>query len=175
MRKVFPPAPRSVTLEGLKQENGQLVTAPTYFFTDNLNIIQEGVRYEIEAPALNIFDEKVSYPVRLFGGKYWVEQADVDKVHELDYVEFSIIDKDDLFGMFALYGLSVENGDFIELNKFVIKDYVKKGNPSNGYFSDLTTNVSAASEIMTGLYRRIAYYSHGGIPITLFVKYYYYK
>jgi hypothetical protein len=175
MRKIYNHSPKSVSLDNVATENGKLITAPTYFYTENLNIMQEMTRYQVIAPAINIFDEQIQLGQRLFGGKYWIHRDSVDKVHSDDYVEFSIIDKDNILGMFDMFGLSIANGDFIEITKFIIRDYVDKGNPSNGFYSDLTTPTSPASEIPPGLYRRVAYYSAGGQPLTIYVKYYYYK
>ena len=149
MRKVYNHKPRGVTLDGIKSDdNGQLVTSPSYFYTDTLNAIQETTRYAIENLAVNIFDEKIENNIKLFGGKYWVGEDYVNNVHKDDYVEFSIIDKDDILGFFSMFGLDKDNGDILELNKFVINDIVKKGNSANDFYSDLTIPSGPASPVI---------------------------
>jgi len=176
MRKVFNHTPKKVSVDGLRfDDEGNLVSAPSFFYQGQLTTIQEGRRYVVNQSAINIFDEQLANPIKLYGGAYWINHSDVSKVSDDDYVEFSIVDKDDVLGMFGMYGLSVANGDIIELSKFVKRDYVKKGDPSNGYFSDLVSNATGAYSLPTGLYTRVYYFSYGETPITLNVRHYYYQ
>jgi hypothetical protein len=53
---------------------------------------------------------------RINGGEYWVKPGDEDKVHEDDYVEFSVIDKDDVvifsgMDVFRTFTVKIKNDD----------------------------------------------------------------
>jgi hypothetical protein len=69
-------------------------------------------------------------------------------------VEFALVDKDDVLGLFAAYGLTV-GVDVLELGKFVITMYVPEGS-----FQD-NMSVEAPVSVMAGLYLRLIYHSVG--------------
>jgi hypothetical protein len=172
MRKVFNHQQKKVEIEGLELQNGHVVAAPTYFYKGDDHTIQEGKRYLIEQASIEIFDDLIAQPLKIYGGAYWVDLDDVDKVSKDDYLEFSIVDKDDVLGMFGLLGITPGEG-VLEITKFVKKDYIRKGDPATGFYSDLVSNTKGVSEIIPGLYRRLYYFSYGSQPITLYTKYFY--
>ncbi len=144
-----------------KDSNGRLIVAPSFFYKDHMNTIQTSHRHDVVPGDINIYDTLVDQNCKLYGGEYWISSDTVNNVHEDDIIELSIIDKDDVLGYFGAYGLSKDNGDILELTKFVIDEYVKKGNPSDGYHTDLVSAVKGVSDIPVGLYVRTYYFSYG--------------
>jgi hypothetical protein len=109
-----------------------------------------GYRYVAPANTLSIFDEQITTQIRVQGGTGTIKNA-VDG----DYVEFSIVDKDNVLGLFGTYGLT-PGVDVLELDK-----YIKKYYPADGT-SDFKHLVDAAATVFQGLYFRIAYVAVAG-------------
>lgn len=98
-----------------------------------------GAPYACVPGAVNIFDLKIdgtmvepnTKDVYLFGGEYWTDA----NVLENDYVEFSVVDKDNVLGYHTKYGLT-PGVDVIELAKYIrkrplvpsTKDKIESGN-----------------------------------------------
>lgn len=135
-----------------KNVDGLLIVAPTFEEHQGLTVVWKGSLYTATAGALNIFDEVVTTQIKVRGG--WYELMDANAVVG-DYIEFSIIDKDDVLGLFATYGLTV-GVDILELKKFIRKEYV---NPSIHVRQDF--NSEGASTVVAGLYMRVTYLSTG--------------
>lgn len=112
------------------------------------------LKFEAIAGVENFFDIQIPYKVFLYGGRYTVLNA--NDVHDDDYIEFSIIDKDDVLGLFGVYGIPA--GGFLELSKFVKRWWVKSS-PTYEFLS------SDAVYLIPGLYIRVGYRSHGSVNI----------
>lgn len=146
---------------------------------------------------LNVVDTLVEEEKQLCGGEYWIYPDDVSKVHEDDYVEFSVVDKDNILGMFILVCancgtirdisqvsdpcINCASQDrfqvgthILELTKYIKTDYVKKGNPANGFYTDLSKGIIGTSTLYKGLYMRTMYKSHGAEDIRFQWRVYYY-
>lgn len=137
--------------------NGHMITAPTLEYDLDLRNIWKGYKYTATAGAQSFFDEQVTQELKLRGGWY----ALLDSNAEVgDYVEFSIIDKDDVLGYFQYYGLTVGH-DVLELSKFVRTDYV---NPTS--FGRQEFAAASASDVVAGLYFRTTYKSIGSNDTT---------
>jgi hypothetical protein len=149
--------------------NGAPIVAPTLEDMCGIHSLKMGYKSVITEEATNYFDNVITEELKICGGEYWIYEDDVDKVHINDYVEFSIIDKDDVLGLFSYYGLTL-GVDILELNKFVKTDYIKKGNKANGYYADLSKSVKGANGLIVGLYTRIKYESNGTQPINLMYR-----
>jgi hypothetical protein len=132
--------------------DGTPVSAPTFEDTDGLAPQWEGHLYIATAGATNIFDEVVTTEKRLRGG--WYELMD-DNAAVGDVVEFAVVDKDDVLGLFTLFGLTV-GVDVLELRKYVKKDYV---NPAVKGRQEFIGN--SAFTVCAGLYLRSTYVSTG--------------
>jgi len=169
MRVVYKPK------DTVKDKEGRQVFAPSFFYKDNMNTIQESHKRVIDPDEINIFDIQVKHACKLYGGEYWISEETANNVHSNDYIEMSIIDKDDILGFFSTYGLDKSKGDILELTKFVVREYVKKGNKLDGYYGDLVSGVNGVSDIPVGLYIRIYYFSHGNEPVTFISKLYKYQ
>jgi hypothetical protein len=142
-------------VQELISSEGAPVYAPT--FEDDLGLSANfaGSLYSCTAGQTNIFDKLVTTKIKIRGGWYEVFQDPTAPVTVAgDYLEFSVVDKDDALGLFAMYGLTV-GVDVLELGKFV-KDYI------NPYSSTRQEFVQAgASELLAGLYERTTVVSTG--------------
>lgn len=138
--------------KGPMTDDGKPISAPTFEDTDGLAPQWEGHKYEAVAGATNIFDELVTTEKRLRGG--WYELLN-DKAVVGDVVEFSVVDKDDVLGLFALFGLTV-GVDVLELRKYVKSEYV---NPAILGRQEFIGN--SAFLVVAGLYMRSIYDSEG--------------
>lgn len=136
-----------------RNEEGLTIIAPTFEDAQGLTTVWKGRIYTATAGALNIFDELVTTQLKVRGG--WYELLD-NKAVINDYLEFAIVDKDDVLGLFAAYGLTVGQ-DVLELKKFVRTEYI---NPMTaGQRQDFESN--GASTVYAGLYMRVYYNSTG--------------
>lgn len=140
-----------------KDADGNPIMAPAFESTSGLAPQWEGHKYEAVAEATNIFDEVVTTEKRLRGG--WYELMDSNAVIG-DYVEFSVVDKDDVLGLFALFGYTVGE-DVLELRKYVRKDYV---NPEAKGTRQAFVGGSAFT-VVAGLYLRSTYVSTGSTNV----------
>lgn len=163
----FAAAPRNV--EGITVISPSLDDTLGYFPKKRM------VKYVVKPLQCNIFDEVVTVERRINGGEYWIYEDDVDKVHRDDYVEFSVVDKNDVLGLFSKYGLVVGQG-ILELTKFVNTEYVKKGNKSEGYHSQLYEGIKGTNKVVPGLFLRTYYFAYGSVgDIELLSKVFYYE
>lgn len=126
------------------------------------------------AGKLNIFDYMIDVEKRISGGEYWIYPEDSSKIHKKDYLEFSVIDKNDVLGIFNYYGL-IPGVDILELTKFVKTDYIKKGNSAEGYHSQLFEGIKGTNALVAGLFLRVAYFSVGTQDLDFFWRLYYYE
>jgi len=111
-----------------------------------------GSKHLCPAGEVSFFDIEMTEIYKLVSGTYSVynwEQANLE-----DYIEISVIDKNDVLGLFSTYGLTVGT-DVIEINKFVKKSYVWE--KDNGFESIYGSKLN----IPLGLFIRIAYNSFG--------------
>lgn len=146
----------------IQKMNGQgcVVIAPTFEDTEGLTTIWKGHRYITQPEALNIFDTLITTQLKLRGG--WYKLLSTGATDE-DYVEFSIVDKDNCLGLFSYFGLT-PGVDVLELKKFIRTEFI---NPLDFSRQEFLSN--AASEVMAGLYFRVYYYSAGTTPVILSV------
>lgn len=145
-------------------------------FEDVLGLYPKKKTYKnsVTAGQINFFDIEVDREKRICGGEYWIMPGDESKVHEDDYVEFSVIDKNDVLGLFEQYGLEIGT-DILELCKFVVTDYVKKGSSAEGYHSQLYEGIKGTNQVIPGLYFRVAYDSNGQDNLKFLWRLYYYE
>jgi len=105
----------------------------------------------------NFFDIQLSQRIYLRGGGYVI--LNTADVHNDDYIEFSIIDKDlNNDGLSDVLGITCPVGSFVELSKFIKRWWVK-----GRYVYDFE---SESGEILVpGLFVRIGYRSFGTVNI----------
>lgn len=137
------------------------IVAPTWERT-NLDPIWKGFLYQATAkqnaedPAVySMFDEPITRELLLRGGWYAIMS---DGASSGDFIEFSIVDKDDILGMFGPSNLTVGN-DVLELAKFVRTEYVSPTSNNIGVEHNFTTR--GGFRLVPGLYMRTHYVSTG--------------
>jgi hypothetical protein len=201
MRKVYQATPHNpyVVLSGeARDANGFLSMSPTIENTMGLAPTKQSYKYEVEAGAINIFDEPVSGLIYISGGEYWIHSESVSKVNIEDYIEFAVIDRDNVTGIFALtcyqcgyvrtseqmYSPCPECGSqdrlppgsgIVTLSKFVRKDYVDFGNAADGLHNQCFEGIKGMSAVTDGLYMRTIYVSFGTENITMKTRIYSYE
>ena len=161
-------------VEILTSETNMPIFSPSLEDVQGLYPKKKMYKNTVVAGQLNFFDVVVETEKRICGGEYWISSTGATKVHDDDYIEFSIIDKNDVLGLFATYGLQV-GVDVLELCKFVITDYVKKGDPASGYHSQLFEGIKGTNKVIPGLFYRAAYDSHGAENVVFLWRMYYYE
>lgn len=127
-----------------------IVTTSGYSFIHEHTAFK-GFLYTVPKGTHAFFDELVTTQVYLQGGGWWATGVVLG-----DYIEFSVVDKDDVLGLFATYGLVV-GVDVLELGKYVRSLYLTPGDSRD------EKRVSAPAAIMAGLYLRVTYHSVGTI------------
>lgn len=135
---------------------GLPVTAPTFEDTGGIHPQWKGHKYTATAGATNIFDEVVTVEKQLRGG--WYELLD-DNAEIGDYIEFAVVDKDDVLGLFDALGLTVGE-DVLELKKYVKTEYVNPTKKDRQQFMANSTFV-----VLAGLYLRTIYESEGSTDV----------
>ena len=134
-----------------------------------------GAVYEVQPPEpgemfkQNIFDTRISEDlvgrdgcVEIVGGQYYIKDPSV--IDERDIVEFSVVDKDDVLGLFQYYGLTVGT-DVLELAKFVRTHSVIGG-------TLVKIEPGQAKILPLGLYLRVSYICYGTTPFKFKVDYF---
>jgi hypothetical protein len=104
--------------------------------------------------------------IYLKGASFYVEGTSVLG----DYAEFSIVDKNDVLGLFAGLGYTV-GVDVLEVVKFERKHYIAPF--SDGYGSEVIPGTFAP--IVTGLFMRTGYESVGAEDVNMIVRYQWYE
>lgn len=146
--KVYPESPE-----------GRPVTAPTFEDTNTLQPEWKGYKYVATAGATSIYDEVVTTEKQLRGG--WYELLDSPaKAIVGDYVEFAVVDKDDVLGLFSTYGLTVGQ-DVLELQKYIKNEFVNPARNEREKFI-----VRSVWTITAGLFLRTIYESTGTEDVT---------
>lgn len=141
-----------IKLLGNFNSDGSFITAPTFEDTVGLAPQWKTYLYTAIAGQTNIYDEVVTTEKRIRGG--WYEIFDSNAVLN-DYVEFSVIDKDDTLGLFTALGLEV-GVDILELKKYVATEYVNPNLNTRQEFVGKSTFL-----VVAGLYLRSLYESTG--------------
>jgi hypothetical protein len=158
-----------------KSVDGFQIFAPTLDDVQGLYPKKKMYKNLVTAGSINIFDNEVTSEKKICGGEYWIYPDDVDKIHDDDYVEFAVVDKNDVLGLFSTYGLSVANGDVLELVKFVETDYIIKGDKAGGYHSRLYEGIKGTNTVYAGLFFRCIVHSHGTENFRKLWRCYYYE
>ncbi len=160
----------------LRDDFGNPIYAPTLEDVFGLYPKKKSYRHTVNLGQINIFDIAITTEQRIQGGEYWIKDTDVDYVSYDDYVEFSVVDKNNVLGLFSLYGLDPSTGstDILELSKFIINDYVRVGSSTGGYYKQCFEGIKGTSLVYAGLFYRIMYHSEytpsTGDPTSIVLK-----
>ena len=128
-----------------RTDQGELIVAPTTVYSPDEGVV-EGIRHVAALDSQNIWDTKLDSPIYLQGGSFWIRNASSG-----DYGELAVVDKDDVLGLFAYYG--IPSGGVLELRKHVRTFHFPPGS-----FQD-RVEFSSKSYIPAGLYMREIYFS----------------
>jgi hypothetical protein len=139
-----------------RDADGNPISAPAFEDTGGLAPQWEGHLRTATADSINIYDEVVTTEKRIRGG--WYELLD-DNAAIGDIVEFSVVDKDDVLGLFTMLGLT-EGEDVLELRKYVRTEYVNPASVGRQMFQG-----QSAFVVMAGLYLRSIYESTGSSDV----------
>ena len=145
---------RRISEEGIHQVSlnyGELVENPLW----------TGGKFTATAGQVTFFDFEITELMKLIGGETFVSAPET--AHKNDYIEVSMIDKNDILGYFGAYGLTVGQ-DILELRKFVKKLYVRE---SRFAFDNV---YGAKFDLVTGLFVRFAYNSYGSTDMEVAVQ-----
>ncbi len=139
---------------------GALIVSPTYETSTDVPCWHKW-KFIAQAGQTTFFDIQLTNEKSLKGGKYYiVNYSDINS--ELDYLECSLIDKNNVMGLFNNYGLVVGQ-DVLELGKFVITEYVE---PTDKFIASY-----GVMPLSSGLFLRLAYNSFGSVDIRLRVRF----
>lgn len=136
-------------------EDGGTVVSQTYGSTPNRSAWKMRT-HDAVAGETTFFDIEITTEIKLRSGSYYVDN--IADIHTNDYIELSLIDKNDVLGLFFSYGLTVGQ-DILELHKLVQTEHPIP----NGY--EFGINAWAPQEVYTGLFLRVAYNSFGSTNI----------
>lgn len=153
----------ALVVENRDAKGNPVVATSVYGFVEERTRFK-GYRYVATAGAVSIFDEKVVKQVFIQGGK-----ASVTGANDGDYIEFAIVDKDDVLGLFAAFGLTVGK-DVLEVDKYVQTYY-----PAPNIVDEIEHRVQAAGKVIEGLYLRLIYHSTGDTDPVTRVTYLWYE
>lgn len=151
-----------------RDEYGNPIYAPTYQDNGGLQTVWDSKLYTCSAGFLSIFDEPITTQHLTSGGWYEL-MADPNSPQAIvgDYIEFAIVDKDDVLGLFSALGLTV-GVDVLELGKFLRTEWV---NPwASARRQEFTSN--SVFELVPGLYLRTYYFSTGTNDVDVKVNFY---
>ena len=140
-----------------RSPDGVDVSAPTFEDTGGVYPQWRGFKYVAIAGVTNIFDVLITTEKQIRGG--WYELLDANAIIG-DRIEFAVVDKDDVLGLFGMYGLTVGQ-DVLELKKYVRDEYVNPARNDRQVFMARSTFV-----ITAGLYTRTIYESTGSNDVT---------
>lgn len=135
-----------------KDENGIAIQSPSFRYEEGLDGYFKGYKYTALPNTLNIFDEVVTTELKVEAG--WYEVLDANS-NIGDYIDFSVVDKDDVLGLFSGLGLTV-GVDVLEVGNLVRTEYINPRNTGRTEF-----RVQQPATVLPGLYFRIKYNNIG--------------
>ena len=125
-------------------EHGELIIASTYSAIDDSGRFL-GENFIASGMATTIHDYHVDQNIRIAGADWYTTG------HEWgDFGSFAVVDKDDVLGLFQMYGL--EPGEVLELKKYVV-DVPLPSSEACPFFTQ-TMEVVNPAFICSGLYLR---------------------
>jgi hypothetical protein len=145
--------------------NGYEITTRSAFAHVPQHTVFQGKPYWTVPFGTHAFlDTLITSQLWLQGGRFWVKGAALG-----DYAEFAVVDKDNVLGLFATYGLTV-GVDVLELAK-----YVRTLPLSDEPYQKEVLVVDAAAPLMSGLYARAIYHSVGTVDPKMGITYLWYE
>jgi len=193
---VSPKTEPEVILKGEnRDEFGNLTFAQTFPYLYKTANIRKCYKFIAQPNSTTFFDILVTSEIRISGGNIWVRNP--EDLTDEDYVEFSIIDKDDILGAFVLIcsdcgtmrtpeevmmpckncnsqnRMQVGQG-VLELKKFVRTEYFIKSPGDTGKASFEPSSIHG-DLIYKGLYMRPAVTTESATPLDIVVRISFYE
>lgn len=112
--------------------------------------LQKGFLITATSGQTTLSDKKFDFDIDLFGGAYEVGTT----ANPGDYIEFEVIDKDNILGY----------GENVVLNKYIETNYVLPG-------SEYVHEEPVGSVIPAGIYLRVRYVSTGLVNVNMVFRY----
>lgn len=140
--------------EGPVDDEGIPITTPFFRYESTLDGHFKGYQYTATKNTLSIFDELITTEIKVEAG--WFEILD-ENAQVGDWIDFSVVDKDDVLGMFSALGLTVGN-DVLEVGNLVRTEYVNPRSTDRCVF-----RVERPATVLPGLYFRVKYNSVGTV------------
>ena len=138
----------TVEAEHVDPRNGYHVVAVSPYAYSEEDSKHVGQLFNPVRGATSFHDIQVTTEVFIQGAKEYLISNGIDG----DIVEFSVVDKDDVLGLFATYGLTV-GVHVLEVAKFLETFHVEPGTHRG------TLESQTAGQVLPGLYMRIKYES----------------
>lgn len=136
-----------------KDDNGS-VRVSTYFPALGMVPTFQGFQFECSGDSTTFYDIELGTAWRIWGGCAWL--SELTAANSGDYIECSIIDKNDVLGYFAYYGLTV-GVNVLELKKYVKHEYALKFLDAPHTEVEFVAPGVMGDVIYPGLFIRIAY------------------
>ena len=143
-----------------RNSENEIITAPTHGY------YEEDAHFKgflISASGVDtdtFFDHRINAEIYVHGGWYWNNGGVLG-----DYAELSVVDKDDVLGLFGMFGL-VSGVDVLELGKYVESLYLKPGGDTTVHLETPTI-----APVLGGLYMRTKVHTTSDTPVHLGVTY----
>lgn len=164
---VTPASATPITMEEARNPAGLVQFAPAHKIVSE-SYRKKGEAYSVAMNSTNHFDVEVSEALRLLAGG---EFSAVGSITDGDYVEFSIVDKNDVLGLFAALGLTV-GVDVLEVKRYVETYYLLIADTG----VRMRIEPGTVAEVPNGLFMRATYVSTGLVgAIDLFLWYDYFE
>lgn len=137
---------------------GMLISQTYSSFEDDEGF--DSILVQAAAGATTIVDFEITTEINARGGYFWSSGGNIG-----DYVVVSVVDKDDVLGLFSTYGLTV-GVDVLELGQWVKKVYI---NPNGTQWASLVADDVAP--VVAGLYLRSKYENVDTQPANVGITY----
>lgn len=140
-----------------KDDYGRMISVPSFEDVLGRDTRWKGYLFTTQPGVQNIFDVKLVDEEFFRGGWYEI----LGGTPQLgDYIEFAVVDKDDVLGLFSQYGLVVGT-HVLELQKYVQQEFVNPVSTRREVFQ-----ANSVYQSFLGLYGRIIYVSTGSEAVT---------
>jgi hypothetical protein len=146
------PSPEPDPLQGLPRDDLGNLKVCTWFPALGYIPVFWGYKFRPIVGETFFYDIHIPSALRIWGGKAFVRGLkDGD---DGDYLEFSIVDKDDVLGLFGVYG--IQPPQVLQIKKFVRTMWIRRQSGPD-HVIDLVPPPLMGDPLYPGLYMRVAY------------------
>jgi hypothetical protein len=146
---------------------GNPIYAPSFESTMGVSPIWQSYLYNATNSVTSTFDTELSEEVKLRGGSYEICTSPITGTH---VVNFMIVDKNDVLGLFA--GLGLTPG----VDELIVKHYIRDEYVNiNSVGQTKTFSANSVSTLVAGLFLRTTYNNQSLDDVEFKVTYIYYE